>query len=407
MTSQSEYLVIGAGLAGLNAALTLHAAGKSVTVLEADSKVGGRVQTDTVDGFLLDRGFQILNPGYPELQALDVLHELDLREFTAGIELISENGRTRLADPRKKPAWLLDAIFHSYATPTDKLATMLALAKILQRGMRGKIEPSLESVETDLAELGIPDSVYQRILKPFLTGVFLADPARVSASYGDFVLRSFINATPAVPARGMGTLPQVLADRLPQSALRLNTKVESIQSGRVFTDQGEFNSTKVILAVDVNQVQSWFPNLPSIQTVGCTTWYHAVPYQITDRKAILIDADARGPILNSVAISAVAPGYASRGRSLISTTTLGDATREQADLVKKQLRQLWGESAADWELIKPYEIPAALPLLKPGSALSSPVKLGNGIFVAGDHRDTPSQQGALLSGRRAALAALK
>lgn len=407
MTAQNEFVVIGAGLAGLNAALSLQAAGKSVTVLEADSRVGGRVQSDEIDGFILDRGFQILNPSYPELQALNILHELDLREFTAGIELMSATGRTRLADPRKKPAWLLDAILHNYASPTEKLATAAALAKIFRRGLSGKIEPSLESVETDLTEMGIPDSIYQRILKPFLTGVFLADPARVSASYGDFVLRSFFNATPAVPARGMGSLAKIMAARLPATTIKLNTKVESIQPGRVFTDQGEFTAAKIIIAVDINQVSSWFPNLPGTETVGCTTWYHAVPYEITDRKAILIDGDRRGPILNTVAISAVAPGYASRGRSLISTTTLGSATREQSDLVNQQLQLLWGAEANEWELIKEYEIPAALPLLKPGAGMSAPVKLGNGLFVAGDHRDTPSQQGALLSGRRAAAAALK
>lgn len=407
MKQQSEYLVIGAGLAGLNAALTLQAQGKSVQVIEADSAVGGRVQTDEIDGFRLDRGFQILNPGYPELIELDVLPELDLREFAAGIELVSASGTTRLGDPRKHPTWIFDALFKPYATPTDKFATLVGLSRILQRAMRGKIEPSLTSVETDLAELGIPENVYQTIFKPFLSGVFLADPARVSASYGDFVLRSFFNATPAVPAQGMGQLPKVMAARLPQTAIQLNTKVESVQAGRVITNQGEFTAEKIILATDVNQLQYWFPNLPVVETVGCTTWYHAVPYRITNRKAILIDADQRGPILNSVAISAVAPAYASGGRSLISTTTFGPANRENSDLVNSHLQQLWGAEAADWELIQPYEIPAALPILKPGTALSSPVKISDGLFVAGDHRETPSQQGALLSGRRAALAALK
>ncbi len=52
-----DVIVVGAGLAGLHAALRLQAAGREVIVLEASDAVGGRIRTDEVDGMLLDRGF--------------------------------------------------------------------------------------------------------------------------------------------------------------------------------------------------------------------------------------------------------------------------------------------------------------------------------------------------------------
>jgi hypothetical protein len=124
-------------------------------------------------------------------------------------------------------------------------------------------------------------------------------------------------------------------------------------------------------------------------------------------KTIRIDGAGRGPILNSVVMSEVAPGYASRGRSLISTTTLGVGGVEVENQVQDQLELIWGKASRDWKLARRFEIPEALPILKPGVGLQLPVSLGNNIFIAGDHRDTPSQEGALLSGRRAAAAALR
>lgn len=407
MSSHSDFIVIGAGLAGLNATLLLQSAGHDVTLLESSTRVGGRVKTDTEDGLLFDHGFQLLNPAYPELKKLNILHELDLREFVAGVELVMPHGNYRLADPRKKPTWLLNAAIGGYASPVEKLQILAAVTRILKKAIGKKIQPSLASVETEMISLGIPKTFYDALLKPFLTGVFLADPAKVSASYGEFVIRSFFNGTPAVPAKGMGTLPEVMAERLNPGTIKFGVHVQDIKAEKVFTNDGEITAKKIIVATNPSQMNNWFPNLPNIETVGCTTWYHVSETRIETDKTIRIDGAGRGPILNSVVMSEVAPGYASRGRSLISTTTLGVGGVEVENQVRDQLELIWGEQSRDWQLARRFEIPEALPLLKPGAGLQLPVSLGNNILIAGDHRDTPSQEGALLSGRRAAAAALR
>lgn len=407
MSSHSDFIVIGAGLAGLNATLLLQSAGHDVTLLESSTRVGGRVKTDAEDGLLFDHGFQLLNPAYPELKKLNILHELDLREFVAGVELVMPHGNHRLADPRKKPTWLLNAAIGRYASPVEKLQILAAVTRILKKAIGKKIQPSLASVETEMISLGIPKTFYDALLKPFLTGVFLADPAKVSASYGEFVIRSFFNGTPAVPAKGMGTLPEVMAERLNPGTIKFGVHVQDIKAEKVFTNDGEITAKKIIVATNPSQMNNWFPNLPNIETVGCTTWYHVSETRIETDKTIRIDGAGRGPILNSVVMSEVAPGYASRGRSLISTTTLGVGGVEVENQVRNQLELIWGEQSRDWQLARRFEIPEALPLLKPGAGLQLPVSLGNNILIAGDHRDTPSQEGALLSGRRAAAAALR
>jgi phytoene dehydrogenase-like protein len=407
MSTHSDFIVIGAGLAGLNATLLLQSAGHDVMLLESSHRVGGRVKTDTEDGLLFDHGFQLLNPAYPELKKLDILHELDLREFVAGVELVMPQGHYRLADPRKKPTWLFDATIGRYATPIEKLQIIAAASRILKKSIGKKIQPSLASVETEMISLGVPKTFYDALLKPFLTGVFLADPAKVSASYGEFVIRSFFNGTPAVPAKGMGELTEVIAARLAPGTVKLGVHVKDIKAGKVFTDDDEMTADKIIIATNPSQMNNWFPNLPNIETVGCTTWYHVSETRVKADKTIRIDGAGRGPILNSVVMSEVAPGYASRGRSLISTTTLGAGGVEVENQLQDQLELIWGKASRNWMLARRFEIPEALPLLKPGAGLQLPVSLGNNIFIAGDHRDTPSQEGALLSGRRAAAAALR
>lgn len=408
MAAHVDVLVIGAGLAGLNAALTAHHAGKQVLVLEAADAVGGRVRTDEVDGLLLDRGFQILNPAYPELQRLGVLEELDLRPFDAGVMISLEQGIRRVGDPRRRPQWLLSGITAEIGDLKSKARMIAALGRIWMGGSLDQPAARQGSVADALRLDGVSPDLYERAMRPFLTGVFLDDPANVAAGFGDFVLRSMLQGTPAVPARGMGALPRALALRLPSDAIRTGVRVHSVAKGRVGTDAGEFTAAQIIVAVDPVTARAWFPGMSVPDTRSCTTWYHVTEDAPTQDRAILVDGLRRGPVLNSVAISKVAPGYASRGRTLVASTTLGcmgDADDERA--VREHLALMWGANTSAWELVRADVVEHALPALAVGEPMFRGIVIEEGLFLAGDHRDTPSQQGALLSGRRAAEAAVR
>ena len=403
MSEHVEVLVIGAGLAGLNAALVLHAAGKQVLVLEGSEAIGGRVRTDEVDGLQLDRGFQILNPAYPEVQRLGIIDELDLRPFDAGIMVALEQGIARLGDPRRLPQWLLSGITAEIGDVKAKARLVAALGKAWLRGSLDYPTARAGSVADALMLDGVGAHVYERALKPFLTGVFLDDPANVSAGYGDFVLRSFIEGTPAVPARGMGAIPRAMALRLPQDAIRTGVRVQSVTEGRAETDAGVVTADRIIVAVDPVQAAAWFAGMDVAPTRSCTTWYHVSETSPTAERAILVDGLARGPIVNSVAISKVAPGYASRGRTLVSSTALGRlGSSEDEAVARRHLAAMWGTSTATWQCVRTDVIEHALPSIGVNAPMSKAIQAGPGVWLAGDHRDTPSQQGALLSGRRCA-----
>lgn len=408
MTRNADVIVVGAGLAGLNAARILAKAGREVLLLEAADRVGGRVRTEYVDGLQLDRGFQILNPAYPDLAKSGLLHELDLRHFDSGVEVVTEGGVARLGDPRRLPGWLL-------ATATSPVADLAGKAQLARAILRVWLRSSLStppsragSVADQLLADGVTASLYAQVLKPFLSGVFLDDPANVAAGYGDFVLRSFIEGRPAVPARGMEELPKAMAMRLPDSTVHLNHQVQSINGRTVHTSEGEFTADSLIVAVDPVTARQWYPQLQIARTLDSTTWYHVAPKSPTNSKAIRVDGAGRGPLVNSVAISQVAPGYANRGRTLISSTMLGIATDAAAEAqIRAHLVWLWGDVARDWELVKPVPVVASLPRLAVGQPMQQPIEVGDHVFLAGDHRETPSQQGALASGRRAARAILR
>lgn len=405
MTEHVDVIVVGAGLAGLNAALQLQRDGKQVLVVEAADAVGGRMRTDEVDGLLLDRGFQILNPAYPELQALGVLEELDLRRFDAGIMVALESGIERLGDPFRRPQWLLSTVASHIGDVKAKAKLLAALAHIWIGGSLGQPAPRAGSVEQALSADGVDDVTYQRVLRPFLTGVFLDDPANVAAGYGDFVLRSFVQGTPSLPSRGMGALPRAMEMRLQPGTVRLHTAVHAVRKGGVDTEHGHVSAQHVVVAVDPRQARTWFPQLQVPETRACTTWYHVTEDAPTSDRAILVDGLARGPVVNSVAISKVAPSYASRGRTLMSSTTLG--TEQSADReahVRRHLELMWGVSTSSWQLVRADVVEHALPALGITDPLFRPIEAGDGVWLAGDHRDTPSQQGALVSGARVARA---
>lgn len=137
---------------------------------------------------------------------------------------------------------------------------------------------------------------------------------------------------------------------------------------------------------------------------GLRTWWFAADQPPPPQQLILVDA-RRGPVVNTSVMSVAAPSYAPRGRALVQATTLLPNELDEAGM-RRELDRLWGTSTATWDLVVRHDIERSLPVQSAPLTARRPVALGEGLFVAGDHRDTASQQGALVSGRRAARAVL-
>ena len=377
-----KVVVVGAGLAGLSAALTLQDAGIDVTVVESSDRAGGRVATDCVDGYLLDRGFQLINANYPELQKLNVINHIEFIEAPRAISISIEGERSFLGDPRKH---LSSALNGSTGSLLEKIGLLTYLTKSPKSGT---------SVANQLQSLG---RTYDRVLRPFLTGVFLTDPSEVEASVGKELIASFVTGKPGLPSNGSGALSAHLADRIKD--LKLETRVESIKDKYLKSDNGKIDFDFLIVASDANTAAQLLDIEEVVPMVGCTTWYHVTDSAPSEDAYLLLDGLQAGPVVNSIVISNLMNNYAPAGKSLISSTTIQRASESE---VRRHLSAMWGRSTQNWELLAKYEIPSSLPLARVGKRLANNVRVSSNIFLAGDWRESPSQNGALKSGRRAA-----
>ena len=378
----SDVLILGAGLAGVSAAIFLESKGVDVTVIESSDRAGGRVASDVIDGFICDRGFQLINAKYPALEELNVISELDFVAAPRVIEVCLHDVRHPIGDPRQVPWTALDK---TTGTIPEKIA--------LLRFIMGKAKKG-ESIGQSLRNVG---SCYERVLRPFLQGVFLTDPDNVDAIYGQTIIRSFVSGRPGVPRNGVGELPKALVERI--SSIKYNTRVDRIDQTSVHTSDGTFSAQKILVATDATTATQLL-GLPEVpRMAGCITWYHAVSNNPSGNGRLVVDGLKRGPVINSVVMSDVSTNYAPVGQHLISSTT--DLNVTESD-VRRHLATMWGVNTHDWQFIAKYEIPAALPIHNVGRALTHSMKINEHHFVAGDHRTVPSQQGALFSGRLAA-----
>ena len=382
MSSSSDVLIIGAGLAGLSAAISLQEAGRDVQIIESSDRPGGRVTSDIIDGFICDRGFQLVNANYPALQSLDVIKEIDFIRAPRVIEVSLGNDRRALGDPRVAPWTALDK---ATGTIPEKLSLLRFLASTPKEN---------QSVEDALKTSG---SVYVRALRPFLQGVFLTDPKNVDARYGQSIIKSFVTGAIGVPRKGVAELSKALASRV--RSITYGVQANSLEGKVIKTSVGDFNAATVIVATDATTATQLLGLTEVPRMAGCITWYHAVTNNPSGNGRLVVDGQNRGPIINSIVISDISSSYAPLGQHLVSTTTDLGATESD---VRRHLSLMWGMSTHDWQLIAKYEIPAALPIQNVGRALTQTVKVSENVFIVGDHRAVPSQQGALFSGRLAA-----
>lgn len=384
----SPVVVIGAGLAGLSAALQIQKADREVIVLEAAERAGGRVQSDSIDGFTCDRGFQLINAKYPELVALNVLGELDFRFADRAINVAIDNKLHRLGDPRRYP-------FTAFDQATGSILEKLALVKALI----GKPEAN-QSIDEYLIRAGLGKTL-DRVLKPFLRGVYLTDLSSVLAPAGLEIIKTFIGGKPGLPRDGVGALSVALANRV--SDLRLGVAVNSIKAGKVLTTAGEIAANKIIVATDSTTAAQLLDLTSVTKLAACTTWYHSAPTTPVSHGQLIVDGQNRGEVINTLVISNFIPEYAPVGRNLISSTTDLGVTESE---VRRHLATMYNCDNRDWELVAKYEIPAALPI--GAMAIDQPIQtlVREGIYLAGDGQVSPSQNGALKSGRLAALAVL-
>lgn len=404
MSESVDVVVIGAGIAGLSAARAIHRAGRSVLVLEAADEVGGRVRTDRVDGMLLDHGFQLLNPAYPRARTDLDLAGLDLRQFEAGAVVAHASGHFVAADPRRSPRDLPADLRIPLGTWREK-AALLAWAAQVGFGPAAAIKRGPDATLAErLRRRHVHGALTDGVLRVFLAGVLGEAEFETSRRFAELVMRSFVRGTPGVPAAGMQAIPRQLAADLPD--VRLASVVAGVEGTRVLAGDASIDARAVVVAAGP-VASSELLGLAAPRMNALTTFYHRAPASPARRRMLHLDADGRGPLVNTAVMTDAAPSYAP-GHALIASTVLGsDGSDAMQQRIREHAALIYGASTDEWEHVATYPIPNALPAMVAGTPLRQPVLVRDGVFAAGDHRDTPSLQGALASGHRVATAVLQ
>lgn len=408
-----DVLIIGAGLAGLSCARHLHQKGVAFQIVEASDGVGGRVRTDEVEGFLLDRGFQVLLTAYPEARRVLDYEALALRSFYPGA-LVWWHGRFhKVADPWRKP---LDGL-RSIANPVGTFADKLRVGSLRRRVREGPVarlfrQPAT-TTEQALRDHGFTDQMIDRFFRPFLGGIFLNRELQTSSRMFTFVFRMFAEGETAVPAKGIGQIPAQMAAALPPGSVRLNSKVTAVEDGRVVLASGEtITAETIVVATDGPTAAGLIGDpIEPPASLSVTCLYFAADHSPLRQPLLVLDGEGRGPVNNMHIASIVTPACAPPGQHLISTTVLGNPKERDGELataVRTQLAGWFGPEVNLWRHLRTYRIVHAQPAQAPPALRppQRPVQLRPGLYVCGDHRDNASIHGAMVSGRRTAEAIL-
>ena len=402
-------LIVGAGMAGLACAVQLHRAGQEVRIFEASDAVGGRVRTDIVDGFLLDRGFQVYLDRYPETGKLLDLEALDLKAFEPGA-LIYRDGRLhRLMDVFRRPASAWSSVTAPVGSLADKLRVGLMRMKILNSSFEAIAVREDRSTETYLRDCGFSEAIIDRFFRSFYGGIFLERALRTSSRMFEFTFKLFGQGSATVPAQGMGEIPKQLAALLPDGSIQLNQAVQAVGIDSITLESGErIQGCATVVATDGSAAHALLPELegPAPEWRSVTTLYFAADRSPIREAIICLNGSGSGTVNNVCVISDAAPCYAPEGQSLLSVSVLGLVEADDlVEQVRSELLEWFGPEVSSWRHLRTDHIRRGLPEQLPNGSAPNSIHQA-GVWVCGDHLSSASIEGAVVSGKQTAAAIL-
>ncbi|KAL2343768.1 hypothetical protein Fmac_005053 [Flemingia macrophylla] len=415
-------IVIGAGLAGLAAATHLNSKNIPFLLLEASDTVGGRVRTDTVDGFLLDRGFQIFITAYPEAQKLLNYQSLNLHKFYSGAQIFYDGHFHTVADPLRHFLDSVKSLANPIGTPLDKLLIASTRLRLLAQSDE-QILAAEELPTVDLLKkLGFSDSIVSRFFRPFFGGIFFDTGLQTTSRLFDFVFKYLALGDNALPANGISAIPEQLAASLPRGSVLLNSNAVSVEVGSgsslVRLKNGDVFESELGVVVAVEQpaavrLLAGRTGPVAKKPVRSTVCLYFTANRVPVREPVLfLNGSGEGIVNNMFFATNVAPSYGPGDRALVSVSLIGLFEGVSDDeLVGKVVEELSGwfgpEIVGEWKHLRTYRIGFAQPNQCPPTDLNKNPRVEPGLYVCGDYLTSATFDGALVSGRRAAESLLK
>lgn len=376
-------LIVGGGIAGLQAANILHHNNADFILFEKQGCLGGRVSSIKKDGFILDRGFQVLQTSYPEVQRSLDLTALNLHFFESGAKIKDQ----LFFNPLRRP-------FELFSSDILTFKDVFSLARIWFRlqgdvlALDGKKQTTQELIES----YSFSDRFKNEFLIPFFQGVFLQKTLTQPASLFFYYLKQFLYGNAAIPAEGMQSIPDQMASSLPADKLQLNQEIIAITSSSITLKSGEIiEGDAVILAVDL-PVAAKLLRVQTSEMLGSRTFYFSAKKGANEPALLRLVGEQH--LLHFTCLTDTNPCLAPNGKALYSATSLSNSSEKE---VKEALeKQLPGQKLT---YIHSLDIPHSLQKVDDYEAIK---RVANGIVLAGDYLEFPSLQGALSSGRKAA-----
>lgn len=408
---KQDVIIIGAGLAGLSAAVHLHRQGLKVLIIEATERAGGRIKTDSHEGFLLDRGFQVLLTAYPESKSLLNYKDLNIKKMLPGATVLYDNGQFEIADPFRRPSAAFATLFAPVGTLKDKIKTLWLKNKLQKLTIEEIFQQPEQTTRKQLSDYGFSNKMIDRFYVPFLSGIFLENKLQTSSRMFDFVMKMFSDGDVAVPALGMEEIPKQLVAMLPENSICYNTQVIEINENSVITSDGTvFEANQILLANNANSLsQKFFPK-QKMTSHQVTTIYFEANKAPTDKAVVILNASTNKKWVNNLTImSNVAETYAPKGKVLVSVSYNGIPPLDDSTLaenMKQELKRWYGEKVDAWKMLKAYRIEYALPSQESvrNNIKSSEIKISDTLYICGDNLLNGSINAALKTGRLAAEA---
>ncbi len=408
---QKDVIIIGGGVSGLAAANYLEDYGWKPMIIEATSRVGGRVKTDQYEGFLLDRGFQVFLTAYPEAKHLLDYEGLKLEKFSPGALILKENGtKDLISDPMRDISTLFSTIFAQVGSFSDKLKMLSLKNKVTGKSIETIFEGDNTPTAKYLQDFGFSDEMINSFFAPFFGSIFLEKDLKTSRKMFEFVFKMFSEGFATIPKNGIGQIPIQLKSKLNLTEIKYNERVTHIENNKVYTNKNECYEAKAVLIATeaVGLVRNYKKDI-NTKYQGTSVMYFSAEQSPIKGKYIALNA-SKSKLINNIAVpSNISSAYAPKGKHLISLSTIGlaqDGQAEYIDLVKTEMKNWFGAQVDSWKYLKTYHIPYSLPRQEnvTYNIDNQATKIGENLYMCGDAFSNSSLNAAMKSGRVAAAA---
>jgi len=410
-TTPSDILIIGSGLAGLTAARVLKLAGRKVKILEASDAPGGRVRTDKYNGFLLDRGFQVLLTAYPEARHFLDYKALDLRSFSPGSIILNNSGIDEIGDPLREVTSLIRTLKSPVGSMKDKFKLLFLRLKLAGISIDEIFAKQETTTLQYLRNAGFSERIISNFFTPFMSGIYLEHKLDTSSRMFEFVFKMFSEADTAIPAKGMGMISAQLSSGLSAEELIFNERVLSIDGNEIRTASGRnYKAGNILIATAADRIPAPFQRIP-VEKKSVTCLYFSTDKAPYHKALIALNANSNRLVNNIAVMSNVSADYAPEGKSLISVSLTDKQLLIEPEFLELKIKdelKFWYPHCINWEHLNTYSIPYALPDNRHATndIRPSSMRINDSTFICGDHLMNGSINAAMKSGRLAAEAIL-